>query len=102
MHLFYPPPPSPTAQLTGDSLCSGWIRQSSERAEDASPRLFAIITMTDSLKLLLHPAALLTLTHLRILVVHNGLPAAEVTAFRPCFRKRGGRRRAAGLKMDRD
>lgn len=57
-----------------------------------SPRLSAIITMTDSLKPLLRPAALLTLRHLRILVVHNGLPAsgaAEVMALRPCSHKRG-------------
>lgn len=42
-----------------------------------SPRLSAIITMTGSLKLLLCPAALLTLTRLRILVAHNGrIPAS--------------------------
>lgn len=63
-----------------------------------SPRLSAIITMTDSLKPLLHPAALLTLTHLRILVGHNGLPAsgaAAVMALGPCSRKRGD---VAGLR----
>ena len=39
--------------------------------------------MTDSLKLLLHPAVLLTWRDLRILVVHNGRTPpekAEVTA----------------------
>lgn len=43
--------------------------------------------MTVSLKPLLRPAALLTLTHLRILAAHNGRPAsgaAEVMALRPC------------------
>lgn len=66
------------------------IKRTSRRP--AGPRISAIITMTDSLKLLLHPAALLTLRRLRILVAHNGLAAsgaAEVTALRPCSRKRG-------------
>lgn len=57
-----------------------------------SLRLSAIITMTNSLKLLLHPPALLTLAYLRVLVAHNGLPAsgtAEVMALRPCFHKPG-------------
>lgn len=50
--------------------------QRASRAPD-SPQLFAIIAVTDSLKLLLHPAVLPTRVDLGILVVCNGRAPTE-------------------------
>lgn len=78
MHPFsaLPPsllPPSSRETLYVQDRSDG---QQASRAPD-SPQLSAIIAVTDSLKLLLHPAVLPTGVDLGILVVRNGRAPAE-------------------------